>query len=124
MTVQCPNCKKIIAIKEKEYAELRRAYIYSTLADNNFNRTNTAKAMGVNVKTVTNWVRNLRNNGYHVPESKYTAFTRTVWDEYETAMLEELWSTCTIKEIAKKLNRSFESVRARAAKIGLQRKQN
>lgn len=124
MTVQCPNCKKIIAIKEKEYAELRRAYIYSTLADNNFNRTNTAKAMGVNVKTVTNWVRNLRNNGYNVPESKYTAFTRTVWDEYETAMLEELWSTCTIKEIAKKLNRSFESVRARAAKIGLQRKQN
>ncbi len=55
--------------------EMRLRYIYRALFTKNWNRAQTAKALSINVRSLTMYIGNMRELGWVVPKSPYATHT-------------------------------------------------
>lgn len=56
--------------------EINKLIAYHTLKNSNYNRTQTARLLGISVRALFNWMRELQQEGIPVERSKYAKKTR------------------------------------------------
>jgi Mn-dependent DtxR family transcriptional regulator len=55
---------------------IQEIYILETLMANYWNRTHTAKSLGITTKTVNNWIKRLEAEGYIIPECDQSTYRK------------------------------------------------
>lgn len=51
--------------------EIMLKHVYSALVKNNWKRDRTARDLEISVRGLRNYIRELRKNGYNIPDSPY-----------------------------------------------------
>jgi len=68
LTMRCPHCNGKLGMPQYRYEQ--RKHFLEMLEKNNWNRAETARQLGVCIRTVRTWVAHLRLCGVPVPDNE------------------------------------------------------
>jgi len=117
--MKCQQCGA--TLPSTHWSAFTAIWFYEKLREYNWNRTHTANAVGISVRTVRHWVKHLRDAGYDIPDSVCCPIERArAWtnDEINTVLVMRRDGK-THGEIALALDRTMTSVASKCRRLGV-----